>query len=137
MFVVCHAEAGSIFPWGCVILGCIDVWLVQLQNSLKFRNRSYLISWRGFLQGFVVLASFPSTPSHETTKELTALVQTGLELSAMVNFRKAVQLTVNQLFNPNRDLSTGRGGNYLCLTRVYCPFFCCNHCCRGSTCLLY
>ena len=37
------------------------VWLVQLQSSSltslswKFRNKSYLVSWRGFLQGFVVL----------------------------------------------------------------------------------
>ena len=50
----------SFSSWGCVILGCIHVWLGQLQYSswtswsLKFRNRTFLISWRCFLQGFVV-----------------------------------------------------------------------------------
>ena len=67
-----QAEAGPIVPgtvgsfrsWWCVILGDKDVWLVQLQCSsltswcLKFRNRTFLTSWRGFLQGFVLLPWF-------------------------------------------------------------------------------
>ena len=76
MFVVREigeqAEAGSNWgSWlirlvGCVILGCIHLWLVQLQYafwtswSLKFRNRTFLISWLGFLPGFwrTTLAAF-------------------------------------------------------------------------------
>ena len=38
---------------GRMILGCIDVWLVQLQCSSL--NRTFLISWQGFLQGFLAL----------------------------------------------------------------------------------
>ena len=49
--------------WGCVILGCINVWLASyncnahpwLHEVCSFWNRIFLISWRRLLQGFVVL----------------------------------------------------------------------------------
>ena len=80
-----QADTGSIFPlkmlvpfgsWGCVILGCRDVWLVPSQCSSmtllssQFRNRTFPIVLARLPAGFcsTTLASFPSTPSHETTK---------------------------------------------------------------------
>ena len=64
-------DVGSFSSWGSVILGCIDIWLVPLQYSswtswsLKFRNRTFLISWRGFLQGVVVLPWLHSKTLHQ------------------------------------------------------------------------
>ena len=64
-------------------LGCINVWLASYNCntysswtlwSLNFRNsRTFLISWRGVHPArfcsttYSILASCPSTPSHETT----------------------------------------------------------------------
>ena len=51
-------DVGSFDSWGCLILGCIDVrfqYSFLTSWSLKFRKRTFLIFWRGFMQGFVVL----------------------------------------------------------------------------------
>ena len=75
---VIHAEAGPSCHWNCCLIwlvGMLDHWrhicvvrtiAMLILHFLKFRNRTFLISWRGFLQG--CLASLPSTSSHDTTK---------------------------------------------------------------------
>ena len=65
--------AGSFGSWGCVIFGCIDVWITSYNWkcwSLKFRNRTFLISWRDLLHGFLGLPCFtPSSPSMKPNRE--------------------------------------------------------------------
>ena len=84
-------DDGSFGSWGYVILGYIDVWLLQLQCSSltswssKFRNRTFLISWRNFLQGFVVLQYLGVLSEHiiaweHKGREITPLVQAGFEI---------------------------------------------------------
>ena len=50
-------DVGSFGLWGCVILGCIDVWLVQLQcsSSTTRHKTSWFLGEVYILQGFVEL----------------------------------------------------------------------------------
>ena len=71
----------------------IDVWLglFNLQcssltsSSLKYRNRTFLISWLGFRQGCIVLQYIGFISKHSITwnhkgRDVTALVQASLEI---------------------------------------------------------
>ena len=79
-----------------MILGCIDVSLLQLQRSaltscsLKVRNWPVLISGRGFLQGSVVLLHLRFISKNSITwnhkgGEVTALVQAELEVPLLLS----------------------------------------------------
>ena len=73
-----QAEAGSIFPLAMLahsargdprVHKCVARTIVRLildyMKFAKFRNRGFLISWRGFLRFCsTTLASFQSTPYH-------------------------------------------------------------------------
>ena len=64
-------DVGSFGSWGCVIFGCQDVWLASYNCNphlwLHDRNRTFLISWWSFLQGFVVWLDLVFISKHSIT----------------------------------------------------------------------